>query len=137
MEPHLPPSFFAAQAAQADYREAADALNRAIAGLGGPSQLPRGETVVGYGEYTAEMALRNPRALLSPSGLYALLSEEFQQKRPPGCESCKMPLPFRVDPPDDVSANWRVGTAPECSHACQAVIAEIVARMWPLFDLRD
>jgi hypothetical protein len=83
------------------------------------------------------MVLRNPRALLSPSALYALLSDEFHKKRPPHCRRCQMPLPYRINPPDDVSANWQVGTAPACPHSCQVVIAEIVAQMWPLFDLRD
>jgi len=48
-----------------------------------------------------------------------------------------MPLPYRINPPDDVSANWEVSTAPDRPHACQVVMAEIVARMWPLFDLRE
>jgi hypothetical protein len=48
-----------------------------------------------------------------------------------------MPLPYRIDPPDDVSANWEIGTAPACPHECEVVIAEIVLQMWPLFDLRE
>ena len=83
------------------------------------------------------MALRNPRVPLSAAALYAVLEEEFRRARPDPCASCQMPLPFRVDRPDDVSANWRVGTAVDCPYECRALIAEIVARMWPLFDLRE
>lgn len=83
------------------------------------------------------MAVRNPRAQLSPGALYGLLNDEFKKVRPAECDGCQMPLPFRVDPPDDVSANWRIGTPTDCPHDCRVLIAEIVARMWPLFDLRD
>jgi hypothetical protein len=46
-----------------------------------------------------------------------------------------MPLPYRIEPPDEVSANWRIGTPPPCSHGCDSIIAEIVARLWPEYEL--
>jgi hypothetical protein len=48
-----------------------------------------------------------------------------------------MPLPFLIERPDEVSANWRIGTPTPCVNGCDVVISEIVARRWPLFDLSD
>jgi hypothetical protein len=48
-----------------------------------------------------------------------------------------MPLPFLVERPDDVSANWRIGTAAPCVHGCDRIIGEIAAKLWPTYDLND
>jgi len=44
-----------------------------------------------------------------------------------------MPLPFLIERPDEVSANWRIGTPTTCANGCDAIIAEIAARLWPLY----
>ena len=77
------------------------------------------------------------RKRLSPGALYTLLNRELGNLRPAACSACRMPLPFPVERPDEVSANWRIGTPPPCAHGCDVVIAEIVARYWPQFDLHD
>lgn len=46
-----------------------------------------------------------------------------------------MPLPFWRRPPDEVSANWTVGTAPECDQGCHLVVAELVTKLWTRFDI--
>ena len=74
---------------------------------------------------------------LSPGALYTLLNDELKRTRPAACGACRMPLPFLVERPDEVSANWRIGTPPPCAHGCDVVIAEIATRFWPQFDLRD
>ena len=51
--------------------------------------------------------------------------------------NCRMPLPFVIERPDEVSANWRIGTPAECVNGCDSKIAEIVAALWPLFDMHD
>ena len=79
----------------------------------------------------------NPRKHLSPGALYTLLNEELKRLRPEACQSCRMPLPFLVERPDEVSANWRIGTPPACAHGCDTIISEIAARLWPHYDLRD
>ena len=48
-----------------------------------------------------------------------------------------MPLPYLIERPDEVSANWRIGTAIPCSHGCASVISEIAAGLWPVYDLND
>jgi hypothetical protein len=48
-----------------------------------------------------------------------------------------MPLPYRIERPDDVSANWRIGTPAPCIHGCDTMIAEIASRFWPHYDLLD
>lgn len=48
-----------------------------------------------------------------------------------------MPLPFLIERPDDVSANWRIGTPQPCTHGCDVAIGEISARLWPQYDLHD
>jgi hypothetical protein len=75
------------------------------------------------------------RKLLTPGALYRLLNDELRQKRPAPC-TCRMPLPFLVERPDEVSANWRIGTPSVCSNGC-ALISEIAARLWLQFDLHD
>ena len=79
----------------------------------------------------------NSRKHLSPGALYTLLNEEWKRTRPEACLSCRMPLPYLVDRPDAVSANWRIGTPPSCAHGCDALISEIATRLWPQYDLRD
>lgn len=77
------------------------------------------------------------RTILTPGRLYALLSSEFKKRRPALCLNCRTPFPYLVVRPDDVSANWFVSPFTECRHGCHRVIAEIVARLWPLYDLED
>ena len=74
------------------------------------------------------------RLKVSPGGLYSLLNAELRRRRVVEC-ACRMPLPYQVDRPDDVSANWRIGTPLACTHGCDMLIAEIVASLWPRYDL--
>ena len=76
------------------------------------------------------------RLKVSPGGLYTLLNAELRNRRKVEC-SCRMPLPYQVAAPDDVSANWRIGTPKACGNGCDVLIAEIVAAMWPRYDLMD
>lgn len=78
-----------------------------------------------------------PRKVVTPGQLYTLMNEELRKLRPNPCALCRMPLPFPVTRPDDVSANWRIGTPPPCMYGCDAIIAEIAARFWPQYDLLD
>ena len=78
-----------------------------------------------------------PRTILTPGRLYAKLSAEFKKGRPANCTTCRMPFPYLVIRPDEVSANWFVAGFSECHHGCHRVIAEIVARLWPMYDLVD
>jgi hypothetical protein len=61
--------------------------------------------------------------------LYTLLNSELRRQRVTGC-TCRMPLPYVIDRPDEVSANWRIGTPTPCPHKCDILIVEIVAMMW-------
>jgi hypothetical protein len=76
------------------------------------------------------------RQSLSPGGLYKLLTDELRAKRTSGCQ-CRMPLPFLIERPDEVSANWRIGTPAPCVNGCDALIWEVAAAMGPRYDLRD
>ncbi len=75
------------------------------------------------------------RTKVTAGQLYALLNAEFAAKRPLGCDDCRMPLPYRIERPDTVSANWRIGTPRHCAHKCHIVMAEIAATFWPRFDM--
>ena len=46
-----------------------------------------------------------------------------------------MPLPYYRKPPDEVSANWAIGTPPECPQRCHLVIAELLAKLWTRYDI--
>ena len=75
------------------------------------------------------------RTTVSPAQLYAILDREFKKIRPPECQRCNIPLPYWRDPPDDVSANWHIGTPTDCPHRCHLAIAELLARLWTLYDI--
>ena len=77
-----------------------------------------------------------PRLKVSPGGLYTLLNAELRKRRAVEC-ACRMPLPYQVRRPDEVSANWRIGTPLPCNHGCDILIAEIIASMWPKYDLLE
>lgn len=75
------------------------------------------------------------RTTLTAHQLYAILDREFKTLRPRGCATCRVPLPYYRSPPDDVSANWNVGTPPDCPARCQVVIVELVMRLWTKYDM--
>lgn len=75
------------------------------------------------------------RTTISAAQLYTILDQEFRKLRPPGCRKCRAPLPFWRRPPDDVSANWSIGTAGECPEGCHRVVAELLARLWSQYDI--
>lgn len=75
------------------------------------------------------------RTTISSAQLYAILDREFKKLRPMACGGCRVPLPYWRLPPDDVSANWHIGTPEECPHGCHVVIAELLARLWTRYDL--
>ena len=76
-----------------------------------------------------------PRTTLPVAQLYAILDREFKQRRPAVCKTCSVPLPYYQRPPDDVSANWFIGTPSQCRHGCHSVIAELLADLWTRYDL--
>ena len=75
------------------------------------------------------------RTTVSSHQLYAILDREFKTLRPAACKNCRIPLPFYRRPPDDVSANWNVGTPLECPQNCHVVIAELLTRLWTRYDM--
>ena len=75
------------------------------------------------------------RKLVSTAALYAILDREFHKVRPPGCERCNTPLPFYRDRPDDVSANWDIGTPDACAQNCRHILSELVTRLWAEYEL--
>jgi hypothetical protein len=83
------------------------------------------------------MARRKKRRSVSPAELFAILADAFDRERPDGCESCQIPLPYRIARPDAASANWEIGPAADCAHRCRARIAEIVTRLWSEYDLEE
>jgi hypothetical protein len=75
------------------------------------------------------------REKLPAASLYAILDREFRRRRSAACGSCAVPLPFWRKPPDDVSANWFIGTPSECAHGCNVLIAELLAELWTRYEL--
>ena len=78
-----------------------------------------------------------PREVITPARLYAILDREFRKRRMEECQSCRIPLPFYREPPDEVSANWSIGTPTECPRKCHAVIAEVLANLWTKYDIEQ
>ena len=77
------------------------------------------------------------RSALSAAHLYAILDREFRAARPMACTNCRVPLPYFRDPPDDVSANWEVGTPQFCEYGCHLIFAELLAKLWTKYDLQQ
>ena len=77
------------------------------------------------------------RSAIAPAHLYAILDREFRKLRPMECRACRAPLPFHRRPPDEVSANWDVGTPAICPHGCHLVFAELLTRLWTRYDLES
>lgn len=75
------------------------------------------------------------RTTLTPSDLYVLLEREFRRRRAPGCRSCFVQLPYRVDARDD-EANWGIATPPECGNGCESLFTEIVDEFRAQYDLK-
>jgi len=81
------------------------------------------------------MAKVKARTTISPAQLYAILDREFKKRRPSQCQKCRIPLPYWREPPDDVSANWHIGTPTDCPEGCHAIIAELLAELWTRYDI--
>jgi hypothetical protein len=75
------------------------------------------------------------RKTISSAQLYAILDREFKALRHRECTSCRIPLPYFRRPPDEVSANWAIGTPSECPQGCHLVIAELLAKLWTQYDI--
>ena len=73
------------------------------------------------------------RVRIQAAQLYAVLDREFRALRL--CEQCRVPLPYWRQAPDEVSANWLIGTPTECPHGCHNVIAELMAQLWTRYEL--
>ena len=75
------------------------------------------------------------RTTITSAQLYQILDREFRSLRKVQCTTCNSPLPYWRRPPDDVSANWAVGTPRDCEWGCHLVVAELVTRMWSKYDM--
>ena len=75
------------------------------------------------------------RTTLTTAQLYAVLDREFRKRRSASCATCSVPLPYWSAAPDDVSANWVIGSPTVCPHGCQVVIAELVTLLWSRYDV--
>ena len=83
------------------------------------------------------MAHLAARTSIPAAQLYAVLDREFRALRSPKCRHCRVPLPYWHNPPDDVSANWCIGTPTFCPHGCHLVIAELLTSLWTRYDLEQ
>jgi hypothetical protein len=77
------------------------------------------------------------RPNLSPGQLYTLLKEQFEERRNIACVSCRVPLPYAVLRPDEVSANWRIGTPNPCVYKCDVVPAELGMQLASRYDMAN
>jgi hypothetical protein len=92
------------------------------------------EAVLGSGIHTLPM---RTRPTLSPGELFRLLKAAFEARQTPECSGCRIPLPYAVERPDAVSANWRIGTPKECPQKCHALIAELALDLAARYDMSE
>ena len=78
----------------------------------------------------------NNRTQIYAADLYVLLQRELRRRQSPGCSTCYIQLPFRVDRQDKDASNWEVVTPPACPHGCKEIIEELLAQFELLYDLR-
>ena len=76
------------------------------------------------------------RTTITAAQLYAILEREFESLKPRRCARCRAPLPYYRVPPDEVSANWHIGTPNECPEGCHLVIVEMLMRLWTRYDIQ-
>ena len=76
------------------------------------------------------------RTTITAAQLYTILQREFETLKPRRCARCRAPLPYYRAPPDEVSANWHIGTPAECPEGCHLVIAEMLTRLWTRYDIQ-
>lgn len=72
---------------------------------------------------------------LNPADLLARLEQEFERRKPRGCESCYVSPPFRLERPNAVGADWDVMHMGACAQACILVLDELVAEFQRLYAL--
>ena len=75
------------------------------------------------------------RTTLTTAQLYAVLDREFRKRRSASCTTCSVPLPYWRAAPDDVSANWVIGSPTVCPHGCHLVIAELLTLLWTRYEV--
>jgi hypothetical protein len=75
------------------------------------------------------------RMTITAAQLYVIFDRDFQALKPKSCTRCRAPLPYCRKPPDEVSANWNIGTPPECPNRCHLVIAELLTKLWTRYDI--
>ncbi|HET7728815.1 MAG TPA: hypothetical protein VFK48_02170 [Usitatibacter sp.] len=75
------------------------------------------------------------RTTITATELYAILDHNFKSLKPKACTRCRAPMPYWRPPPDDVSANWNIGTPNECPERCHLVIAELLTKLWTRYDI--
>lgn len=85
---------------------------------------------------TAKDCIPLARTTITVAQLYTILEREFESLKPGRCRRCRAPLPYYRAPPDEVSANWHIGTPPECPEGCHVVIAEMLTRLWTRYDIQ-
>ena len=79
--------------------------------------------------------IRVRRQKVTPSELYAILDREFKKTRSSACQTCKMPLPYRISRVNADAANWLIGTPDSCSYGCHTLIAELAVQLMAEYDL--
>lgn len=75
------------------------------------------------------------KTTITSTQLYTIFDQEFRALRSKDCQRCMAPLPYWRKPPDDVSANWNIGTPPECPHGCHLVVVELLTKLWTRYDM--
>lgn len=77
------------------------------------------------------------RPMLTPGQLYSALKEQCDARLPAACKACRVPLPYAIERPDEVSANWRIGTPTHCPKGCDLVIAEVALQLAARYDMTE
>lgn len=76
------------------------------------------------------------RPALTPGRLYAMMSAEFQERRPRTCIGCMMPMLLHR-PAAEGEANWQLEAGGWRCGPCQESVARIFEKYAALYDVKD
>ena len=77
----------------------------------------------------------NKRISTTAADLFVLIDREYRRRKPRDCVVCYVALPYRIDRPEEETANWEVVIPTGCRWGCDLLLEEIVSQFQERYDL--
>jgi hypothetical protein len=79
------------------------------------------------------MSKRTP---ISAADLFVLIDREFRRRKARDCDTCFVPLPYRIDPVQRGGANWEIIAPARCRFGCDLLLEDLVGYFQSFYELR-